>query len=150
MARADYLELRAGMTQWGWWLHALASGLGVLAILISPAGWIWKFVLICLLACAAILTTKRVKDRRTTGRVRVFRDGTTLFFADSNNRIFGTLTRNQWVSRWLCSLAVHPAKQNGKQFFVIFASANYPDEYRRLLVFLQMRTPSSQAQRMIW
>jgi len=138
------------MARWARLFHLMLSALGILAVLISPAAWTWKLGVCCVLVSTAIVIVRNGFDRQPVGLIRVFRDGTTLYFANDKKRVFGTLARNQWVSRWICSLGVYPAKHAGKQFFVIFSSMNEADEYRRLLMFLRMRTPASQAQRMIW
>jgi len=130
--------------------HVLISLLGILAVMVSPAAWAWKLFLTPLVVCAFALIARNMGAARITGVIRLFPDGTAVFTTGSEKRVFATLGNHHWVSRWFCSVAIYLARGGGKRFLVICAAHNDPDEYRRLLKFLRMRTTTPEAQRMIW
>jgi hypothetical protein len=150
MARADYLEVNFSPAAWMMWAHALISLLGIVAVMISPGSWTWKIFLSSAVIFAFVLIAVNMADSRFTGVIRLFHDGTAVFWTASEKRVFATLGNRNWVSPWLCSVPVYQARGGNKRFLVICASNNDPQEYRRLLKFLRMRAPTAASQRMIW
>ena len=150
MARADYLELGFGATGWNRGAHLIISLLGAVAVLISPGSWGWKLLTFSTLATAYILIKWNMGQPENRGVIRVFQDGTAMLSTQTGRRIFGTLAEHQWVSPWLCSVAIYPAKGGWKRFLVVNRTNNDADEYRRLLKFLRMRPRALKADRMIW
>jgi hypothetical protein len=103
-----------------------------------------------LVACAFVLIRRHMRTAGTIGDIRIFQDSTAVLTTATEKRLFTTLADRHWVSGWFCSVAVNPARGGRKRFLIICASDNDPDEYRRLLRFLRMRTLPSEAQRLIW
>lgn len=150
MARADYLELDFGQSRWMKRAINILLLLCILALLISPAPWIWKISAWALLAVAHLLAHRLAVSPLNTGVVRIFQDNTAMLSTASERRIFATLAARHWVSPWFCSIAVHLATGGRKRFLMVYATGNDADEYRRLLRHLRMRPPASDQERMIW
>jgi hypothetical protein len=150
VARADYLELDFGQSRW---MKRATNGfllLCIIAILISPAPWVWKISSWSLLAVTYALAHWVTTSSLNAGVVRIFQDNTAMLSTASERRLFATLAARQWVSPWFCSVAVYLAKGGQKRFLIVCAAANDADEYRRLLKFLRMRSPASDEEKMIW
>lgn len=150
MTRTEFLEVRFGHSRWLIVAESLISLLGLLAILATPANSIWKFCSILLLLLASLwLMAKSVHENRS-GTIRLFSDGTALLRTASELEINAVQGPHGWVSRWLAVLALQEAENGMKHYCIICASENHPDEYRRLLKFLRMHSPPTEAHRMIW
>jgi len=132
------------------WAHIIITLLGILAVLISPASWQWKVCLVLTGGCAGLLLARKMTDMHNSGIVRILPDSTAMYATALEKRIFTILCHQQWVCRWFCSLAVSLAHDGQRKDLIICASNNNPDEYRRLLKFLRMRSPAAESQRMIW
>jgi hypothetical protein len=150
MARADYLELNFGASRWMRRAHVILLLLCILAILIAPASWIWKISAWSILAVFYGMAYRVTASAAHSGVVRVFQDNTAMLSMISERRVFATLSARHWVSPWFCSVAIHLAKGGSKQFLIVCATANDPDEYRRLLKYLKMRPQASETEKMIW
>ena len=150
VSRADYIEIRFGHAPWMMWAHVVITLLGILAVLISPASWQWKVCLVLTGGCASLLLARKMSAMHNTGIVRILPDSTAFYATAIEKRIFTILCHQQWVCRWFCSLAVSLAHDGKRKDLIICASKNSPDEYRRLLKFLRMRSPAPESQRMIW
>jgi hypothetical protein len=150
MARADYLELDFGQSRWMKRAITVLLLLCILALLISPAPWVWKISACFLLAMAHLLAQRLTASPLNNGVVRIFQDNTAMLSTASERRLFATLAARHWVSPWFCSIAVHLARGGRKRFLIVCATENDADEYRRLLKYLRMRPPASDQERMIW
>ena len=124
--------------------------LGLLAILITAASWAWKFGSILLLILASISIHACLSTKAGLEQFGCLRDGTALLRTVSGQEINAILGRHSWVSRWVCVVALYVVDNNTKHHCVICAAENHPDEYRRLLKLLRMRTAPDEAHRMIW
>ena len=150
MARADYLELKFGQSRR---MKRAVRGvllLGIVANVISPAPWPWKVCTLLLLALVYVSANRLANSPAKTGVVRIFRDDTCMLSTGSVRRAFATLSARHWVSPWFCSVAIHLARGGRKQFLIVCAAENDAGEYRRLRMRLRMRTPDSDASRMVW
>ena len=150
MVEADCLDVRFGISrrlQLAFWLLA---ALGLLAILITAASWAWKLGSILFLILASISVHAWSVHQSRAGAIQLLADGTALLRTVSGQEINAIQGPHGWVSRWNCVLTLYEADNDVKHNCVICASENYPDEYRRLLKLMRMRTPPAAAQRVIW
>jgi len=150
VARADFLNIRFGTSRWLQVAQLLLASLGLLAILITPANWAWKLGSIVLLLLVSFFVHAWPVHQGRSGVIHLDPDGAALIRTASGHEINAVLGSHGWVSRWICVLSLYQPDNYAKHHCVICASENHPDEYRRLLKFLRMRTPPAVAQRMIW
>ena len=150
MAAADFLEVRFGCSYGLIAAQALLASLGILAILLTPANWIWKLCAVLLLILFSIFVHARSVHQSRSGVIRLFADGTAWLRTLSRREVNAVQGRNGWVSRWFSVLTLYEARNGRKYYCVICAAENHPDEYRRLLKFLRMHTPPEEVQRLIW
>lgn len=150
MARADYLELDFGASGWMKRAHGGLVLLCILAIVIAPASWTWKISVGSVLAVIYLLACRVTKSSENSGVVRIFKDNTAMLSTASERRVFATLAARHWISPWFCSVAIHLAKGGSRRFLIVCATANDPDEYRRLLKFLRMSPQTAETEKMIW
>lgn len=150
MARADYLELRFGQSRWLKKAGRLLLLLCIIALWISPAALTWKVLLSFPLALADLLANRAMAAKANTGRVRIFSDDTCMLSTASTKRVFATLSSRHWMSPWFCSVSVYHARGGRRQNLLVCAADNDADEYRRLRMFLRMRPPAADTQRMVW
>jgi len=147
--RAEYLELRFGISYWMQAAQTVLALLGVLAILAAPANWKWKLVSVLLLAISAVWVHFRSVHSGRSGTIRLFNDGTALLTIASKAPVNAVQGPNGWVSRWFSILTLREADSGRKHHCVVCASDNHPDEYRRLLKFLRMHSSPADVQGMI-
>ena len=150
MTRADFLDIRFGASRWLKLAHLLLASLGLLAILITPANWAWKLGSIVLLLLVVFFVHAWSVHQDRSGVIKLNPDGTALLRTASGQEINAVQGPHAWVSRWICVLSLYEADNLAKHQCVICATENHPDEYRRLLKLLRMRTSPVAAQRMIW
>ena len=150
VARADFLDLRLGPSRWLKAAQILLALLGILAILVSPANWMWKLGSILLLILVSVSVHAWSAHQGRSGAIRLYPDGTAFLRTASGQEINAIQGPHGWVSRWLCVMTLCDADSRAKHHCVICASENHPDEYRRLLKFLRMRTAPAGTQGMIW
>jgi hypothetical protein len=149
VARADFLEIRFGISRWLKMAQAAGVSLGLLAILLTPANWKWKLgSILLLLLLAFVIQARSVHDSRF-GTIRLFADGTALLRMVCGRKIKAVQGPHGWTSRWFSVLVLLEPDGVRKRHCVICASENRPDDYRQLLVQLRMRT-APESQRMIW
>ena len=150
VVEADCLDVRFGISrrlQLAFWLLV---ALGLLAILITAASWTWKLGSILLLILASISVHAWSVHQSRAGAIQLLADGTALLRTVSGQEINTVQGRHSWVSRWICVVTLYVVDNNTKHHCVICAAENYPDDYRRLLKLLRMRTAPEEAHRMIW
>ena len=150
VVQADCLDVRFGISRRLQVAFLLLVSLGLLAILITPAGWAWKFGSILLLILASISVHAWSVHQSQAGAIHLLSDGAALLRTDSGQEINAIQGRHSWVSRWICVVTLYVVDNNMKRHCVICASENCPDDYRRLLKLLRMRTAPEDAHRMIW
>ena len=150
MARADFLDIRFGPSRWLKVAHLLLALLGLLAILAAPANWLGKLGSILLLILVSYLVYVWSVQHDRSGVIQLCLDGTAQLRTVSGREINAIQGPHGWVSRWICVLTLYEADSDVKHNCVICASENYPDEYRRLLKLMRMRTPPAAAHRVIW
>ncbi len=150
VVRADFLEIRFGTSRWLKAAQILLALLGILAILASPANWIWKLGSILLLILVSVSVHTWSAHRGRSGAIHLYPDGTAFLHTASGQEINAIQGPHGWISRWLCVVTLFDDDSRAKHHCVICASENHPDEYRRLLKFLRMRTAPAGTQRMIW
>ena len=150
MARADFLDIRFGTSRWLQVAQLFLAALGLLALLIAPANWTWKLGAIVLLIMVSFFVHAWSVHQDRSGVIHLVPDGAALIHTASGQEVHAVLAPHNWVSRWICVLSLNEVENLAKRHCVICASENHPDEYRRLLKLLRMRTPPAAAQRMIW
>ena len=150
VVEADCLDVQFGISRWLQVAFLLLVSLGLLAILITAASWAWKFGSILLLILASISVHAWSVHHSQAGAIHLLSDGTALLRTVSGQEINAVQGRHSWVSRWICVVTLYVVDNNTKHHCVICASENHPDEYRRLLKLLRMRTAPDEAHRMIW
>lgn len=150
MTAPDFVEVRFGHSNGLRAAQALLASLGILAILISPANWIWKLLSILLLILLACFVHAGSVHEDRSGAIRLHADGTAVLRTPCRREVNAVQGQHGWVSRWFSVLTLYETGIGGKYFCVVCATENHPDEYRRLLKFLRMRTPPAEVQRMVW
>ena len=150
MAEKVFLEVQSGHGYGSKWVRALLASLSILAILASAANWKWKLGSVLVLALFLCLLHTGSIRRNHSGAIRLFVDGTALLQTVCGQEINTVQGRHGWISRWFSVLTLFDTHQGRKYLCVIYAAENHPDDYRRLLKFLRMYPPSTDAQRMIW
>jgi len=150
VARADFLDIHFGPSRWLNVVQILLALLGILAILASPANWMWKLGSILLLILVSVSVHAWSVRQGRSGAIRLYPDGAAFIRTASGQEINAIQGPHGWVSRWLCVVTLFAADSRAKHHCVICASENHPDEYRRLLKFLRMRTAPAGTQGMIW
>lgn len=124
--------------------------LGAVAILLTPAGWIWKCAILFLLITSAALACAGAHKPTRHGRVTLFHDGMAQIFTLDGKAADVLLQENAWLCRWLCVLDLFEPDSGRHYYCIICASENSPCEYRRLLKFLNMRTSSASIHKVTW
>jgi len=147
---ADFLEVRFGAGRRLKVAQVLLALLGLLAIIITPANWVLKLGGIFLLIPVSYLVHAWSVHQSRSGVIQLFPDGRVFLRTVSGQEKNAALGPDGWVSRWLCILTLYEVDYGTKHNYVICASENHPDEYRRLLKLLRMGKPVAKAQRMIW
>jgi len=146
----DALELNFGFSPWLRAFQWFVALLGAMAILLTPAGWIWKCaILFVLVIFATVAYTGTLRPARC-GRVTLFHDGIAQILISDGKVADVLLKENAWLCRWLCVLAMFEPDSGRHYYCVICASENSSDEYRRLLKFLNMRTSAASIQKVTW
>ena len=150
MVEADCLDVRFGVSRRLQLAFLLLVSMGLLAILITAASWAWKLGSILLLILASISVHAWSVHQSRAGTIHLLADGGALLRTVSGQEIDAVHGRHSWVSRWFCVVTLYVVDDNTKHHCVICASENFPDEYRRLMKLLRMRTAPDEAHRMIW
>jgi len=150
VVEADCLDVRFGISRWLQVAFLLLVSLGLLATLLTAASWAWKLGSILLLILASISVHAGSVHQSQAGAIRLLSDGTALLRTVSGQEINAVQGRHSWVSRWVCVVTLYGVDNNTRHHCVICVAGNYPDEYRRLLKLLRMRTSPEEAHRMIW
>jgi len=149
VVHSEFFDVRFGVSKWLRTARFLALLAGSAAILASPANWIWKLLAIFLLLVVFFLHA-RSNSAKQSGWVRLYADGTALLWPASGKEIYATLDAHCWVSRWLGVMTLCEPDNGPRHHCIACASDNHPDDYRRLLKFLRMRSPVAEAQRITW
>ena len=150
MTRTEFLEVRFGQSRWLKIAQILISTLGLLAILATPANFVWKLCSILLLLLASWCVFARSFDENRAGTIRLFADGTAFLRIASMQETNAFQGPQGWATRCLSILTLREAVNGRKHYCIICASDNNPNEYRRLLKFLRMQAAPAAAQRIIW
>lgn len=147
MARPETLEIRFGPGRWFVSALLITGALGFLAIVISPADWAWKSGTAALLILVALFAHVQTSRACQSGVLRLYTDGVLLYLSIAGKSGIAVLAVNGWTSRWLSVLSLSDEQGGKRRFYIVCSSQNHPDEYRRLLRFLRMRTASPDAHR---
>lgn len=133
----DYIELRSGNSPWMGVAHVIVTGLGVIAVSTAESAWEWKSGALVLLAVTHYLTRRHFRTKAAPGKIRLFRDGSAVLWIDGV-MIHAAQGFSGWASRWLCVIPFESLSGCHLCRTIVCASENHPDDYRRLLVWLQM------------
>jgi hypothetical protein len=124
--------------------------LGVVAILVTPAALGWKLCSVLALFFTASTGFVFSLKESQSGSIDLIQDGTALVETREGRRFQAQLKENAWATRWLCVLTLFEQESGRHYYCVICASENSPDEYRRLLKYLNMRTSTAIHQKATW
>jgi len=91
-----------------------------------------------------------VARKSQSGSISLLPDGTAHLMTLAGRKADARLKENNWITRWFCVLALFEPDRDRRYYCVICASENRPDEYRRLLKFLNMRTSTDDLQKAAW
>jgi hypothetical protein len=144
------LILRFGTSRLLKALPLAISVIGVIAILISPAGWAWKISVLAALAGTIICVNVQSRGHYESGTIALFSDGTARLKSADSQQLRANLLENAWTSQWFCVVALIEPESSRHYYCVVCASENVSDEYRRLLRFLHMRTSSPEIHKVNW
>ena len=138
MSRSEAIPLRSGCSRWLRVAHAVASLLGVAAILLSHCRPQWTAFLLAALGLVHLVTTLRLRQATADGVVMLQGDDSATMLAPGG----GVPLRRRggdWASRWCCVLRLEEVISGRRIDCLICRSLNSPDPYRQLLVRLRMR-----------
>jgi len=127
--------------------HLFVAALGAVAILLTPAASGWKICALLALVCSAFTAHVLSVRKSQSGLISLAPDGAAQVESYEGKQSEARLKENNWMSRWFCVLAMFEPDSNRRYYCVICASENTPDEYRRLLKFLNMRTSEAHLQK---
>ena len=150
MPAVDSVILRFGLSSRLRVIQFVAASLGAVAIMISPSGLTWKICAWLALAFATIWAQVSSKKKSRSGWFELLQDGTAQMRFRDGNKSLALLQENAWATRWLCVLTLFEPDSGSNYHCVICASESKPDEYRRLLKFLNMRTSTATLQKAHW
>lgn len=150
MTAVDTLRLNFGFSPWLRALQWFVALLGAMAVLLTPAGWIWKCSILFILVIAASVAYAGTLKPGRCGQVMLFQDGIAQIFFSDGKVADVLLKENAWISRRLCVLALIEPDSRRQYHCVICASENATDQFRRLLKFLKMRTSAASIQKVTW
>lgn len=137
MTVADGIEVRQGQAGWMQLMHLAASLLGALAILISPAPWWLKAMMLTGLSAFHLAAARHARrTAQSVSHIRLFEDGTASLLTP-DGRISALLMEGAWTSRWFSVMRLQPLDGRRPVHCTIARSANLPDDYRRLRVLLR-------------
>lgn len=128
-------------------LQIFAASLGTVAILATPAGSGWKFGALSVLVFVTSMAHAASRRKSHSGWIELLPDGTAHIRSSDGKKSQLLLKANAWAIRWLCVLALIEPDSGRHYHYVVCASENTPDEYRRLLKFLNMRTSAVNLQK---
>jgi len=146
----EALELKFGTSPWLSAAHLGISALGAVAILVAPAEWGWKLLAFFGLVFSALIGLFHSRADCRSGTVILHLDGASRVLTRDGKTVRARLNETAWVSRWLCVLKLFEPRRSKLYHCVICASENTPDEYRRLLKFLNMRSSATMHQKATW
>jgi hypothetical protein len=132
------LDLHAGCARWLRFSHAGVSLLGLAGILASGARPAWTAAAVVALVLVHCGTARRMSDARSSGRLRLFADGTAVLLT-RNGAVAAVQRGGGWLSRWFCVVPLRRLSDGRRIDAVVCRSRNSADAYRRLLVWFRMR-----------
>ena len=138
------LDLHAGCARWVRRSHVGVSLLGLAGILGSGAHPAWTAVAVVALALVHCGTARRMSDARSSGRLRLFADGTAVLLT-RDGTVAALQNGGGWLSRWFCVVPLQRLSDGRRVDAIVCRSRNAADAYRRLLVWLRMRETSAPA-----
>jgi hypothetical protein len=143
------LDLHVGCALWIRCSHACVSLLGLAGILGSGARPAWAAAAALALTMVHFATAQRMSGPGSSGRLRLFADGTALFLA--GGRAVAVLQHGAgWLSRWFCVVPLQRLSDGRRIDAVVCRSRNAPDAYRQLLVRLRMRETRAPGRELTW
>lgn len=128
-------------------VHFFAASLGAVAILATPASSGWKIGALSTLVFVTLVAHAVSRRKSHCGWIDLHQDGTAHIRPGEGKKFQLLLKENAWAIRWLCVLALIEPDSGRHYHYVVCASENAPDEYRRLLKFLNMRTSAVNLQK---
>jgi len=146
----DPVILRFGSGRWLGVFHISITLAGAFAVLLSPAGWLWKTGTLLILVFASAWLYRHSTRPEYRGTVRLLPDGMAEIHPERGCAVIGILKSNAWVSRWLCVVPLRDVERRKVHYCVVSASANSRDSYRRLLVALRMGSSPTIAETNSW
>jgi hypothetical protein len=138
MSRSEEIPLRIGSSRWLRVAHAVASLLGVAAILLSRCGPRLAAIALAALGLVHLVTALRMRQARAEGIVTLLGDDSATMLAPGG-AVPLRRRGGDWASRWCCVLRLEEVVSGRRIACLVTRSLNSPDAYRRLLVRLRMR-----------
>jgi len=143
----DSLTLRFGPGPRLGVLQFAAALLGAVAILVSPADLAWKLGAWLTLVFATWRVHAVSFGKSRSGRLELLPDGTVQMNFHDGRQSRAVLRENAWTIQWFSVLALFEPDSGRHYHCVVCASENSPDDYRRLLCHLHMRSPEANLQK---
>jgi hypothetical protein len=138
MSRPEEISLRIGAGRWLRVAQAVASLLGVAAILLSPCAPHWTAIALAALGFVHLATARRLRRAAAEGVVTLHGDDSATILA-AGEAVPLRRRGGDWASRWCCVLRLEAVISGRRIDGLICRSLNDPVPYRRLLVRLRMR-----------
>lgn len=149
MRGPDSLSLKFGLSTWLLRAHYSAAVLSAWAIILSSASLAWKLGIFSVLVFATFIVHAACMSELRAGIIDLQHDGSAQVTTDGHIQSL-ELAENAWAVRWFCVLKLVDPDCVNCRYCVVCASANEKDEYRRLLKYLNMRSPEENLQRTNW
>jgi hypothetical protein len=128
-------------------LQFVAAILGAVAILVSPADLVWKLGAWSALVFATWRVHAASFGNSRSGWLELLPDGTVQMNFHDGTQSRAVLMETAWTIRWFSVLALFEPDSGRHYHCVVCASENSPDEYRRLLCHLHMRSSAANLQK---
>jgi len=126
------LDLRAGCARWLRFSHAAVSLLGLAGILGSDARPAWTAAAVVALVLVHCATARRMSDARSSGRLRLFADGTAVLLT-SGGAVAALQRSGGWLSRWFCIVPLQRLTDGRRVVAFVCRSRTWAAAFRCLL-----------------
>jgi hypothetical protein len=143
----DSLTLRFGLSSGLRVIQFVAASLGAVAIMAAPAALGWKFGAWSALVFVTLWAQAASTRKSHSGSLELLQDGTMHMRFHDGKKSLALLKENAWAIRWFSVLTLFEQDSGRHYHCVVCASENAPNQYRRLLQYLNMRIPTANLQK---
>mgnify|MGYP001817075049 CR=1 FL=1 len=134
----DSLILQTGESTWLRAAHHLVAALALLSLLLANTTAVLKSTAIIIFLLVFAATRRRSRESARRGQLRLSRDGGMQFWNGAAAETRAEREGNAWVSRWVSVVPGRETRSGRIHYWVVCASDNEPDAYRRMLVWMRL------------